>query len=112
MRRGGVQRSMSRQLLCGLLALAAAFVAIGERSAFARPCGRVVPLCQEYWESQTVFVGKVRKIAEAEGVRRVTFDVERVERGPSAATITVRVPTWESVSQSPWQVGDRYIVYA
>jgi hypothetical protein len=109
MRRRGVQHSMSRRLACGLLALAATCVAIGERSAYARQCGRIVPPCQAYWESQTVFVGTVRKIAEAEGVRRVTLDVEQVERGPSVATITVR---WESVGRSPAQVGDRYVVYA
>jgi hypothetical protein len=112
MRRRGVQHSMSRRLLCGLLALTAAFVAIGERSAYARQCGRIVPPCQAYWESQTVFVGTVRKIAEAGGVRRVTFDVEQVERGASAPTITLRVPAWELVSRSPLQVGDRYVVYA
>lgn len=49
---------MSRRLLCGLLALA--FVATGERSADTRQCGRIVPPCQEYWESETVFVGTVR----------------------------------------------------
>ncbi len=101
---------MSRRLLCGLLALAA-FVATGERSAYARQCGRIVPPCQEYWESETVFVGTVRKIAEAESGRRITFDVEQVERGASASTITVRVPTWELVSRSPLRVGDRYVVY-
>lgn len=104
---------MSRRLLCGLLALAAATSeAFGERSADARQCGRIVPPCQAYWESQTVFVGTVRKIAEARGVRRVTFDVEQVERGASAPTMTVRVPTGELVSRSPLQVGDRYVVYA
>ena len=111
MRRRGVQHSMSRRLLCGLLALAAAFVAIGGRSAYARQCGRIVPPCQTYWESQTVFVGTVREVAEAEGGRRVTFDVEQVERGESAPTMTVRVPTSE-VSRSPFHVGDRYVVYA
>lgn len=109
MRRRGVQHSISRRLACGLLALAATCVAIGERSAYARQCGRIVPPCQAYWESQTVFVGTVRRIAEAEGVRRVTLDVEQVERGPSVATITVR---WESVGRSPAHVGDRYVVYA
>jgi len=103
---------MSRRLLCGLLALAAAFMATGERSAYARQCGWIVPPCQEYWESETVFVGTVRTIAEAEGGRRVTFDVEQVERGASTPTITVQVPTWELVSRSRLQVGDRYVVYA
>jgi hypothetical protein len=103
---------MSRRLLCRVLALAAAFVAIGERSAYARQCGRIGPACQAYWESQSVFVGTIRKIAEAEGGRRVTFDVQQVERGASAPTITVRVPTWELVSRAPFQVGDGYVVYA
>jgi hypothetical protein len=100
---------MSRRLLCRVLALAAAFVAIGERSAYARQCGRIGPACQAYWESQSVFVGTIRKIAEAEGGRRVTFDVEQIERGAIGPTITVR---WELVSRSPLQVGDRYVVYA
>ena len=103
---------MSRRPLCALLALAAAFVAIGARSAYARQCGWIEPPCQTYWESQTVFVGTVRSIAQAEDGRRVTFDVERVERGASAPTITVRVPTWELTSGSRFQVGDRYVVYA
>ena len=72
---------MSRRQLCGLLALAAAFVAIGGRSGYARQCERIVPPCQTYWESQSVFVGTVREVAEAEGQRRVTFDVEQLERG-------------------------------
>jgi hypothetical protein len=112
MRRRGVQHSMSRRRLCGLLALIAACLAIGERSADARQCGRIVPPCQAYWESETVFVGTVRETAEIEGVRRVTFDVEQVERGASAATITVRVPPWKLVSRSPLHLGDRYVVYA
>lgn len=103
---------MSPRLLCGVLALAATCVVIGERSADARQCGRIVPPCQAYWESQSVFVGTVRKIAEAEGVRRVTFDVEQVEHGPSATTTTVIFPTSEPVGQSPVRVGDRYVVYA
>jgi hypothetical protein len=102
---------MSRRPLCGVLALAAAFVAIGGRSAYARQCGRIVPPCQTYWESQTVFVGTVRKVADAEEGRRVTFDVEQVERGASAPTMTVRVPTSE-VSRSRFHLGDRYVVYA
>lgn len=102
---------MSRRLLCALLALAAAFVAIGDRSAYARQCGRIVPPCQEYWESQTIFVGTVREVAKAEEGRRVTFDVEQVQRGESAPTMTVRVPTLE-VSRSLFKVGDRYVVYA
>ena len=111
MRRRGVQQSMSRRLLCDLLALVAACVAIGERSAYARQCGRTVPSCQAYWESQTVFVGTVREVATAEGGRRVTFDVEQVERGESTPTRTVRVPA-SGVSRSPFTVGDRYVVYA
>ena len=111
MRRRGFQQSMSRRPLCGLLALAAAFVAIGGRSAYARQCGRIVPPCQAYWESQTVFVGTVREVTKAEEGRRVTFDVEQVERGESGPTMTVRVPTSE-VSRSPFHVGARYVVYA
>ena len=111
MTRRGVQQSMSRRPLCGLLALAAAFVAIEGRSAYARQCGRIVPPCQTYWESQTVFVGMVRKVADAEEGRRVTFDVEQVERGESAPTMTVRVPSSE-VSRSRFHPGDRYVVYA
>ena len=111
MKRRGVQQSMSRRPLCGLLALAAAFVAIGGRSAYARQCERIVPPCQTYWESQSVFVGTVREVAEAEGGRRVTFDVEQVERGESAPTMTVRVPT-SRVSRSAFHAGDRYVVYA
>lgn len=65
---------MSPRRLCGLLALVAACLAIGARSADARQCGRIVPPCQAYWESETVFVGTVRETAEIEGVRRVTFD--------------------------------------
>jgi hypothetical protein len=109
--RRGVQHSMSRRLLCGVLTLAAV-TAIGERSAYARQCGRIVPTCQAYWESQTVFVGTVRKVTEAAGVRRLTFDVEQSERGAGAPTVTVRIPTWELVSRSPLRVGDRYVVYA
>ncbi len=90
----------------------AAFVAIGEGSVGARECGRIVPPCQAYWESQTVFVGTVSKIAEAGGERRITFHVEQVERGASAATITLRAAAWEPVSQSPFHIGDRYVVYA
>jgi hypothetical protein len=111
MRRHGVQHSMSRRLLCGLLALTAACVVIGERSADARQCGRIVPPCQTYWESQSVFVGTVREVAKAEEGRRVTFDVEQVERGESARTMTVRVPS-SGVGRSPFRVGDRYVVYA
>jgi hypothetical protein len=109
MKRRGVQHSLSRRPRCGLLALAAAFVAIGGRSAYARQCERIVPPCQTYWESQSVFVGIVREVAE--GGRRVTFDVEQVERGESAPTMTVRVPPSE-VGRSPFHVGDRYVVYA
>ena len=111
MRRRGVQQCMSRRRLCGLLALAAALVAIGGRSAYARQCQRIVPPCQTYWESQSVFVGTVREVAEAEGGRRVTFDVEQLERGQSVPTMTVRVPTSE-VSRSSFHVVDRYVVYA
>jgi hypothetical protein len=111
MRRRGVQHSMSRRLLCGLLGLTAAFVAIGARSADARQCARIVPPCQTYWEAQTVFVGTVREVAEADEGRRVTFAVEHVQRGESAATLTVRVPTL-GVTRSPFNVGDRYVVYA
>jgi hypothetical protein len=93
------------------LALTAAFVAIGERSAYARQCGRILPVCQTYWESQSVFVGTVRAVAGADGVRRVTFDVEQVERGERAPTMTVRVPT-SRVSRSAFRVGERYVVYA
>jgi hypothetical protein len=103
---------MSRRLLCHLLALTA-FVAIGERSAYARQCGRNVPPCQAYWESQTVFVGTVREVTkdkDEEG-QRVTFDVEQVQRGENAPTITVRAVT-SDVSRSPFHVGDRYVVYA
>jgi hypothetical protein len=102
---------MSRKLLCGVLSLIATCLAIGERSAYGYQCGRPVPPCQAYWESQRVFVGTVRTIAETREERRVTFDVEQVERGASAPTITVRVPPWELVSQSPLRVGDRYVVY-
>ena len=111
MRRCGVQHSMSRRPLCGLLALAAAFVAIGGRSAYARQCGPIVPPCQTYWEAQTVFVGTVREVAEAAEGRRITFDVEQFERGEGAPTMTVRVPRFD-VSRSPFHVGDRYVVYA
>jgi hypothetical protein len=103
---------MRRQLLCGFLALHAALAVIGGRSAYAGECGRIVPACQAYWESQTVFVGTVRTIVEAKGERRVTFHVEQVERGSTAPTVTLRVPTWELVGRSPFQVGDRYVVYA
>jgi hypothetical protein len=105
MSRRGVQHSMSRRLLC-LLALAGAFMAIGERSADARQC-RIVPPFQAYWESQTVFVGTVRRIAEAEGGRRVTFDVEQIERGASAPTITVRLRRGNSSADHPckWATG-------
>jgi hypothetical protein len=103
---------MSGRLLCEVLALAAAFVAGAEHSAYARQCGRTVPACQAYWESQTVFIGRVRKIDESGGTRRVTFDVEQVERGANAPTITVQVPTWELVRSTPLQLGDRYVVYA
>jgi hypothetical protein len=101
---------MSRRLLCDLLALTAAFVAIGERSADARQC-RIVPPCQAYWESQTVFVGTVRDVTKDEEGPRVTFDVEQVQRGESAPTMTVRAVTLD-VSRSPFHVGDRYVVYA
>jgi hypothetical protein len=102
---------MSRRLLCGIVALAATCVALGERSAYARQCGRIVPPCQTYWESQTVFVGTVRQVAETEEGRRVTFDVEQVERGESAPTMTVRVPKSDG-SRLPFRVRDRYVVYA
>jgi hypothetical protein len=111
MRSPGVHHSMSQRWLCGL-ALVATCLAIEERSADARQCVRVVPPCQAYWESETVFVGTVRGTADINGVRRVTFDVEQVERGASAATITLRVPSWTLVSRSPLRVGDRYVVYA
>ena len=104
---------MSRRLLSGLLTLAAAFAGIGERSAYARQCGRVVPPCQAYWESETVFVGTIRAIAAAAGGdRRVTFDVEQIERGADTSTVTVRVSSWELGGRSPLRVGDRYVVYA
>ena len=102
---------MSRRLLCRLVALGAAFVAIGERSAYARQCGRVVPPCQTYWEAQTVFIGSVREVVEAEEGRRVTFDVEHVETGERTPTMTVRVPRF-AVRGSPFHLGDRYVVYA
>jgi hypothetical protein len=102
---------MSRRLLCHLLALTAALVAIGERAAYAGQCGWIVPPCQTYWESQTVFVGTVRDVAKDEEGQRVTFDVDQLQRGESAPTMTVRVPTWQA-SQSRFRVGDRYVVYA
>jgi hypothetical protein len=98
---------MNRGLLGSILALAAAFGAIGPRSAHAGQCVWIVPPCQAYWESQTAFVGTVRDVADAEGGPRVTFDVEQVERGTRAPTITVRVPLGRS-----FHVGDRYVVYA
>jgi len=110
MRRRAIQHSLSRRLLCDLLALTAACVAIGERSAYARQCGRIVPVCQTYWEAQSVFVGTVRAVTEADGGGRVTFDVEQIERGESAPTVTVRVPT-SAVSQLRFHVGERFVVY-
>ncbi len=101
---------MSRRLLCDLLVLTAAIVAIGERSADARQC-RIVPPCQAYWESQTVFVGTVRDVTKDDEGQRVTFDVEQVQRGESAPTMTVRAVT-SDVSRSLFHVGDRYVVYA
>jgi hypothetical protein len=94
------------------LAIAAALLPIGVRSIAARQCDRIVPPCQKYWESQTVFIGTVTKIAGAGSERRITFNVEQVERGTRAATITLRAPASELVSQSPFHIGDRYVVYA
>jgi hypothetical protein len=102
---------MSRRLLRGLLAIAAAVVAIGGRSAYAGQSCRVVPPCQAYWESQTVFVGTVREVVKAEQGWRVTFDVQQVQRGDSAPTMTVRDPTSE-IGPSPFHMGGRYVVYA
>ena len=111
MRHWGVQSFMSQRVVCGL-ALAAVFVAIGEPSVGARECGRIEPPCQAYWESQTVFVGTVTRIAGVGSERRITFNVEQVERGTSAATITLRAPAGALVSESPFHIGDRYVVYA
>lgn len=102
---------MSRRLLCDLLLLTAAFVAIGERSAYARQCRVIVPPCQTYWESRTVFVGTVRAVTKGVNGPRVTFDVEEVQRGDTARTMTVEVPA-SAVSRSPFHPGDRYVVYA
>jgi hypothetical protein len=100
---------MSRRPLCRWLALAV-LVAAGARSAEARQCGRIVPPCQTYWESQTVFVGTVREVTKAENGRRVTFQIEQVERGESAPTMTVRASGFE-VGGLSFDVGARYVVY-
>ena len=101
------------RLLFRLLCLAAVLVTIGGRTAHARQCNWIVPPCQAYWESTTVFVGTVRKIAaEAGSSPRATFDVEQVERGPGAPTMTVQVPPSNLVvGRSPFVVGGRYVVY-
>ena len=109
---------MSQRLLCRvlfrLLSLAAVFVTIGGRSAYARQCNWIGTALPGVLGVETVFIGTVRKIAaEAGSSRRATFDVEQVERGAERPDDDGPGPAIEFlIGRSPFAVGGRYVVYA
>ena len=102
---------MSHRWLRRLLALASLGVSVA-LPADACECPYAEPPCQAYWEASVVFVGTVRKIADTETARRLTFNVEQAERGVTTPTIDVNASPVSPFCKSIFEVGQRYVVYA
>jgi hypothetical protein len=97
-------------------------VFVTSRSSFGCTCSGGVLICNTYWATDTVFLGRVTKIQGIPGIpggpsaqwpaTLVDFEVTEHFRGASAASITVRTGRGGGDCGYPFEPGKTYLVFA
>jgi hypothetical protein len=88
--------------------------------AAACSCMSGIPLCESFWKTPVVFDGDVLRIERIPDSARpsaflrrlVTFKVNRAYRGAVESTIQIATGSSDADCGYPFEVGDRYLVYA
>jgi protocatechuate 3,4-dioxygenase beta subunit len=85
--------------------------------AVACSCAPAGPPCQNYFQSDTVFIGTVRSIAAVPGAdfrarMRVEFEDVVASRGVQGTSVTTFTAEHEVSCGYPFKPGVRYVVYA
>jgi carboxypeptidase family protein len=91
-------------------------VSLPDRSE-ACACVQAGPACQDFWNADAVFVGRVESVARADADQVITFVVQESFRGtvtgslPSGQVLTIRTPASPACGYS-FRTGRQYLVYA
>jgi hypothetical protein len=88
--------------------------------ATACSCMSGIPLCESFWKTPVVFDGDVLRIERIPDSARpsaflrrlVTFKVIRAYRGGVESTIQIATGSSDADCGYPFEIGDRYLVYA
>jgi hypothetical protein len=106
------------------LSIATALLALSISDVKACTCDFVGPPCEEYWQSQAVFAGKVIKksmfyVEEGEGDSRhkyqqvlVRFSIEQVFKGVAGDEVEIVTGMSGGDCGYHFKDGERYVVYA
>jgi len=106
------------------LSIATALIALSISDVKACTCDIVGPPCEEYWQSQAVFAGKVIKkstfyVEEGEGDSRhkyqqvlVRFSIEQVFKGVAGDEVEIVTGLGGGDCGYHFKDGERYVVYA
>src|SRR5262245_56100885 len=106
------------------LSIATALLALSISDVKACICDVVGPPCDEYWQSQAVFAGKVIKkstfyVEEGEGDSKhkyqqvlVRFSIEQVFKGVAGGEVEIVTGLGGGDCGYHFKDGERYVVYA
>ncbi len=100
-----------------LVAALALVLTADVRQAKACQCDQVGPPCQDYFQSEVVFVGTVRSVTPNPGAAldarvRVEFQDAVPSRGMEGTSITVFTSDNDASCGYAFKPGERYVVYA